>query len=151
MKNLTSIFVMIALGLTLSACNRTPVQDGVAVDDANMSDGSGGASATGLGADGSATGSGIGWGTSYMRRRSPLIPISRSIAAPMPQASIPARGKLRILSEFVRLESRQRAHLTPMSSGRSKTDSARTRSLCPFDFRYDTSRRTTIPGHHVST
>lgn len=62
MKNLTSIFVMIALGLTLSACNRTPVQDGVAVDDANMSDGSSGASATGLGADGSATGSGIGSG-----------------------------------------------------------------------------------------
>ncbi|MFT7530286.1 MAG: peptidoglycan-associated lipoprotein [Gammaproteobacteria bacterium] len=58
MKNFNSIIIMLTLGLTLSACNRTPVQDGVAVDDANMSE-SGSANSTGLGGSDGTNGSGL--------------------------------------------------------------------------------------------
>ena len=61
MRKLNTMVILLAAVLALTACKRTPVQDGVAVDDAGF--GAGGASASGLGADGSAIGSGFGDGS----------------------------------------------------------------------------------------
>ncbi len=61
MRKPSKFIVLLAAALALAACKRTPVQDGVAVDDASMNgQGLDGANATGLGADGSALGSGLG-------------------------------------------------------------------------------------------
>ncbi|GJL83472.1 MAG: hypothetical protein DHS20C01_31060 [marine bacterium B5-7] len=62
MRKFNIIIILLAASLALAACKRTPVQDGVAVDDAGTSIGAGadGANASGLGADGSTTGSGLG-------------------------------------------------------------------------------------------
>lgn len=63
MRKLNTIIILLAAALALAACKRTPVQDGVAVDDAGMgADGSGSASSSGLGADGGTSGSGFGTG-----------------------------------------------------------------------------------------
>lgn len=59
MRKLNTMVILVAAALALAACKRTPVQDGIGVDDAGF-DGSGAASASGLGADGSAVGSGFG-------------------------------------------------------------------------------------------
>ena len=63
MRKTNTIIILLAAALALAACKRTPVQDGVAVDDGSFSSGSGadgGASASGLGGDGSTAGSGFG-------------------------------------------------------------------------------------------
>jgi len=57
MRKVNTIVILLAAALALAACKRTPVQDGVAVDDAGM--GADGASASGLGADGSMSGTGF--------------------------------------------------------------------------------------------
>ncbi len=57
MRKVNTIVILLAAALALAACKRTPVQDGVAVDDASM--GADGASASGLGADGSMSGTGF--------------------------------------------------------------------------------------------
>ncbi len=62
MRKLNTIIILLAAALALAACKRTPVQDGVAVDDAGMANG-GGASTSGLGADSGTSGSGFGSGT----------------------------------------------------------------------------------------
>ena len=60
MRKPSKYIVLLAAALALAACKRTPVQDGVAVDDASVNgQGLDGASATGLGADGSSLGTGI--------------------------------------------------------------------------------------------
>ncbi len=57
MRKVNTIVILLAAALALAACKRTPVQDGVAVDDASM--GADGASSSGLGADGSMSGTGF--------------------------------------------------------------------------------------------
>jgi peptidoglycan-associated lipoprotein len=59
MRNLKPLIIILAAALALAACKRTPVQDGVAVDDASMG-ADGGVSASGLGADDGTSGTGFG-------------------------------------------------------------------------------------------
>ena len=55
MRKLRPMIIILFAVLALAACKRTPVQDGVAVDDASMGADGGGVSASGLGADGPAS------------------------------------------------------------------------------------------------
>jgi peptidoglycan-associated lipoprotein len=62
MRKINTIIIVLAAALALAACKRTPVQDGIDVDDAGMGADGMGASTSGLGADGGALGSGFGTG-----------------------------------------------------------------------------------------
>jgi peptidoglycan-associated lipoprotein len=59
MRKLNTTIIVLVAALALAACKRTPVQDGVAVDDASMGQG-GSVSSSGLGADGGTGGTGFG-------------------------------------------------------------------------------------------
>ena len=49
MRKLRPMIIILFAVLALAACKRTPVQDGVAVDDASMGADGGGVSASGIG------------------------------------------------------------------------------------------------------
>ncbi len=104
MRKLNSIIILVALSLALGACKRTPVQDGVAVDDASLN-GDGSASSQGLGNGDGTGGVGLGAGGDGdpLSKRVVYFEYDSSLLTPDAQAIVEAHANYLMSNQGVGL------------------------------------------------